>query len=190
MPEAWFEEELFEKRHAGQSPLQQGTYDGCRFSHCNLEGSDLGGFHFIDCRFEHCNLGNVKLNGTTLRDVMFVDCKMIGVAFDQCHEVFFDVQFERTILDLCSFHKRKMPGRKFYQCSLKEVDFSEADLTGVSFEGSDLLGAVFDQSRLGKADFRDARNIIIDPEKNQLKKAKFRLEGLPGLLLKYDLEIS
>jgi uncharacterized protein YjbI with pentapeptide repeats len=100
------------------------------------------------------------------------------------------VQFERTVLDLSVFHRRKMAGKKFHDCSLKEVDFSEADLTGASFEGSDLQGAIFDQAKLGKADFRKALNFIIDPEKSQVKKARFSLEGLPGLLTKYDLDIS
>ncbi|MCU0382350.1 MAG: pentapeptide repeat-containing protein [Chitinophagaceae bacterium] len=190
MPDAWFEDEFFEKRDTGQEPLLPGTYDGCRFSHCNMEGSDFAGFHFIDCRFEHCNLGNVKLAGTSLRNVLIVECKMIGVAFDQCHEVFFDVQFERSVLDLSVFHRRKMAGKKFHDCSLKEVDFSEADLSGASFEGSDLQGALFDLAKLGKADFRKALNYIIDPEKSQVKKARFSLEGLPGLLTKYDLDIS
>jgi uncharacterized protein YjbI with pentapeptide repeats len=190
MQESWFEDQLFEKLDASRETLVPGTYDGCRFVQCNLEGADLSGFHFIDCRFEHCNLGNAKLTGTSLRDVLFIHCKMIGLAFDQCHDVFFDVQFDHCILDFSNFHLRKLAGKKFIHCSLKESDFTEADLTGASFEGADLQGAVFDQARLGKADFRNALNFIIDPEKSQAKKAKFSLEGLPGLLTKYELDIS
>jgi hypothetical protein len=40
-----------------------------------------------------------------------------------------------------------------------------------------------------KADFRSAFNYSINPEINRIKKAKFSLTGLQGLLGKYDIEI-
>jgi len=43
---------------------------------------------------------------------------------------------------------------------------------------------------LEKADFREATNYFIDPEKNRIKKAKFSLNGLPGLLIPYDIIIE
>jgi fluoroquinolone resistance protein len=43
---------------------------------------------------------------------------------------------------------------------------------------------------LEKADFRTAYNYSIDPEKNRIKKAKFSIFGVTGLLDKYDIEIE
>jgi hypothetical protein len=43
---------------------------------------------------------------------------------------------------------------------------------------------------LKKADLRTAYNYHIDPESNKLKKAKFSLQGLPGLLDKYGIDIE
>jgi hypothetical protein len=43
---------------------------------------------------------------------------------------------------------------------------------------------------LENSDFRTAHNFIVDPDKNKIKKAKFSVSGLPGLLLKYGLQIS
>ena len=43
---------------------------------------------------------------------------------------------------------------------------------------------------LEKADFRSAVYYSIDPESNHIAKAKFSLDGLPGLLLRYDLKIE
>ena len=49
--------------------------------------------------------------------------------------------------------------------------------------------ARFGSTILAKADFTTAINLMLDPEMNTLKKAKFSVNGLPGLLLKYDLKI-
>ena len=40
------------------------------------------------------------------------------------------------------------------------------------------------------ADFTTAHNYSIDPEINKIKKAKFSLSQLPGLLDKYDIVIN
>lgn len=73
---------------------------------------------------------------------------------------------------------------------LQEVDFSEADLTAAIFENCDLQGATFDKTILERADFRTARNYSIDPEANSIRKAKFTLEGVTGLLNKYNIDIE
>jgi fluoroquinolone resistance protein len=43
---------------------------------------------------------------------------------------------------------------------------------------------------LEKADLRTAYNYSIDPSINKIKKAKFSLPGVVGLLSKYDIEIE
>lgn len=47
----------------------------------------------------------------------------------------------------------------------------------------------FDNTILEKVDLSSSSNYIIDPEKNRIKKAKFSLLGISGLLRKYDIEI-
>jgi fluoroquinolone resistance protein len=78
----------------------------------------------------------------------------------------------------------------FKDCSMKEVDFVEADLTGASFRNCDLGRAVFSRTNLQKADFRTAFNFSIDPEKNKLKKARFSLQNVTGLLGKYGIVVE
>ena len=75
-------------------------------------------------------------------------------------------------------------------CSLHEVEFTEADLNNASFDNCDLFRATFRNTILESADFRTAYNYSIDPEVNRLKKAKFSLAGIVGLLDKYDIEIE
>lgn len=52
------------------------------------------------------------------------------------------------------------------------------------------LRAVFQQTNLEKTDFTTAYNFVFDPESNRMRKARFSVYGLPGLLEKYGLEIE
>ena len=73
---------------------------------------------------------------------------------------------------------------------MQETDFAECDLTEAVFNNCDLMNAIFDSTILIKADLRTAFNFSINPEQNNIKKAKFSINGLPGLLGKYDIEIE
>ncbi|GHU58990.1 hypothetical protein FACS189411_15280 [Bacteroidia bacterium] len=83
-----------------------------------------------------------------------------------------------------------MKNTRFKNTQLQEVDFVEADLTGSIFENCDLTRTIFERTILEKADFRTSYNYSLDPEANRIKKAKFSLTGLPGLLSKYNIEIG
>ena len=48
----------------------------------------------------------------------------------------------------------------------------------------------FYQTNIEECDFRTAYHFSIDPENNQVKKAKFSANGLAGLLDKYQLKID
>ncbi len=73
---------------------------------------------------------------------------------------------------------------------MQETDFAEADLTNAIFDTCNLEQANFDRTTLEKADFRSSYNYTIDPEINRVKKAKFSVFGISGLLTKYDIEIE
>ena len=78
----------------------------------------------------------------------------------------------------------------FKDSNLLEVEFTEADLSGVTFDNCNLQRAIFDQSKLEKTNFKSAFNFSINPSNNYIRKAKFSLQGLKGLLEQYDLEID
>ena len=77
----------------------------------------------------------------------------------------------------------------FDHCSIQEASFVDADLSEARFVECDLSQAIFQNTILEKADFQTAHNYSINPEINKIKKAKFALAGLPGLLQKYDIGI-
>jgi uncharacterized protein YjbI with pentapeptide repeats len=98
--------------------------------------------------------------------------------------------FEVCNLNLSSFYKLKLKNMRFVNCTLHEVDFTEADLTASLFENCDLQRTLFANTNLEKADFRTAFNYSIDPELNRIKKARFSMPGVLGLLSKYNIDIE
>ena len=58
------------------------------------------------------------------------------------------------------------------------------------FDETDLKSAVFNRTNLQAANFLTAFNYSIDPEMNNIRKAKFSTQGIHGLLAKYDIKIE
>jgi len=132
----------------------------------------------------------VKLNHCQLNNIHFKECKLIGINFSACLDFLFEVRFENCVLDYASFARKKMGKTAFLNTSMKNVDLSESDLTKATFTHADLNGALFDRTILKEADLTTAINYSIDPEQNNIKKAKFSLHGVAGLLHKYDITIE
>jgi len=189
MERTYIEDKDFEQIDFSVKKLAEGDYENCVFTNCNFSNTDLSRISFSECSFLDCNLSMVKLTGTTLRDIQFKGCKLLGLHFEDCSDFLFTVSFENCILNLSSFYKRKLKKTIFKNTSLHEVDFTEADLSLAQFDNCDLLGATFVNTILEKADLRTAYNYSIDPEMNRIKKAKFSMSGIAGLLNKYDIEI-
>ena len=186
---AFFTDSVFERKDFREAPPEKGEYEQCQFVHCDFSNADLSGILFIDCSFSDCNLSLVVLAKTCFRDVTFTDCKLWGLHFEHADPFGFSVSFARCSLNHSSFYQMKLKKMVFTSCSLLEVDFAEADLNGAVFGDCDLAGAVFDRSNLEKADFRSALHYSIDPAANKIRKAKFSMPGVIGLLDKYDIEI-
>jgi fluoroquinolone resistance protein len=190
MSKTYIEEKTFKGEDYSEAEFPKGDYENCTFNGCNFSGTDLSEVVFSECEFIACNMSIAKMAKTALRDVKFKDCKMLGLHFENCSEFLFAVDFEKCILNFSCFYKRNLKKTKFRNSTLQEADFTEADLTGALFDSSDLGLAVFDNTVLEKADLRTAYNYAIDPDSNRIKKAKFSMSGIAGLLHKYDIEID
>ena len=184
------ENQTFDKINFTASPLPKGEYELCVFNSCDFSNTDLADIKFIDCEFHHCNLSLAGLTKTALREVKFIDCKMLGLLFYNCNDYGFAIRFDGCNLNHCSFYQRKIKKSVFANSKLNEADFTECDLTGAVFDQCDLLNAKFENTLLEKADFRTSFNYSIDPDQNYIKKAKFSLSGITGLLDKYDIDIE
>lgn len=182
------EDTIFEDRDIDENPLPAGEYEACTFKNCNFSGVDLSGYAFIDCIVVDSDWSLAKLTRTVLRDLRFNGCKLMGLHFADCAAISFSA--DNCLINHSSFYGLKMKKTNFHHSQLVEADFTECDLTGAVFAGCNLDRALFDRTILEKADFRTAYNYTIDPEKNTLKKAKFSVAGLPGLLRKYNIDIE
>ena len=184
------EDKTFTKITAEAFTSRKSTFENCKFINCDLSYADLSGMVFIDCYFEGCNLSLIKLSDTGLQNIQFKDCKLTGADFSKSRDFLFEVNFNNCILDNAIFYKKKNKGAKFTDCSMVETDFTEADLTDTQFINCNLNRAFFNRTILKNADLRTSYNFIIDPDINNVKKARFSVHGLAGLLAKYDIWIE
>ncbi len=190
MNQSYFESKTFSRTSFIQNPPEKGEYENCIFKDCDFSGCDLTGIVFMECSFEGCNLSLAKISNAAFQEIRFKTSKLLGLHFENCNTFLFSIDFDHCVLNLSSFYKLSLKRTKFRECSIQEVDFSETDLSGSSFDGCDLTGALFDNTNLEKTDFRTAVQYTIDPEKNRMKKARFSLAGVEGLLAKYGIQIE
>lgn len=190
MASTFYEDQTFEQTVYTGTIAAKGEFVHCNFNNCDFTSFDLGKWELEDCVFTQCNFTMAQVRKTKMRDVRFKNCKLMGLDFSGCDEFLFSVSFENCQLDYASFFGRKMKKTKFISCSMRETNLEEADFSQAIFDHCDLLAASFVQTNLEQADLRTALNYGIDPEQNKIKKAKFSVQGLPGLLTKYDIEIE
>jgi fluoroquinolone resistance protein len=190
MERQYIEDKHFEGNDFTMSAFEPGNYEHCRFINCNFAEVNLSGINFLECYFDGCNLGMTKLGKTGFREIKFTGCKLLGLHFDHCNRIGLAMEFDNCILNLSSFYQLKLKGTIFTNSILHEVDLAEADLSNTVFDNCDLKGTMFDNTNIEHADFRTAYNYSIDPAKNKIKKAKFSMQGLIGLLDKYDIVIE
>jgi fluoroquinolone resistance protein len=190
MQTVYTEDKIFDKNDFTKLPLSKGEYENCTFKHCNFTENDLSDFKFMDCEFIGCNLSLAKMHRAALQGIKFKDCKMLGLRFDTCADFNLSFSFDNCTLNHSSFYKIKIKKTVFKNSQLQETDFTECDVTGSLFDNCDLTNATFAFTILEKADLRTSYNYSIDPEKNRVKKARFSLQGVTGLLDKYDIEIE
>lgn len=186
----YFDGRLFTALRAFVAAERDAVFCGCTFKECNFQGADLASFSFEDCVFADCNLSLIQVAGTAFKGVKFERCKMEGINFFDCCRTVLSMRFLQCDLRCASFAGLPLKRTDFTDCSVREAVFSKADLSGSSFTRCDLARAVFQQTNLEKTDFTTAYNFVFDPESNRMRKARFSVYGLPGLLEKYGLEIE
>jgi fluoroquinolone resistance protein len=190
MSKTYTQDKHFNGEDFSEERLPKGEYENCTFNNCVFAHSNLSEVSFTDCSFENCDLSMAKLKHTSFRDVTFTSCKLLGLRFDDCNPFLLSFSFEGCILNFSSFFRLKLKKTVFRDCRMQEVELVEADLSQSVFAACDLSGAVFEKTLLEGADLGTAMNYTIDPETNRIAKAKFALDGLPGLLAKYRIVVK
>jgi uncharacterized protein YjbI with pentapeptide repeats len=125
-----------------------------------------------------------------MKNINFVDCKLMGVGFSLCDDFAFSASFIRCNLDYCYFINKNLKNTRFTDCSIRDANFAGADLSNIIFNRCDFTHTLFEKTVLEQTSFVSSFNYSINPEINKLKKTKFSVEGLRGLLDKYDIIIE
>lgn len=180
--------EIISNSNSLSRPSEREDYEKCEFVNCTL--TDISNLNFINCTFKNCNLSNCKVNNAKLQGVEFVDCKLLGLNFFQAKDFAFEVYFEKCLLDYASFDSKKLNKSEFSHCKMHEVNFTNADLSKSLFNDCDLYETVFAKTNLSGLDFTSSSNFAIDPEINNIKKAKFLSQDLFRLLTRHDIIIE
>jgi fluoroquinolone resistance protein len=190
MGEVFIENKTYDRVDYTEIGFMKGEYENCTFSNCDFSKGSFAYSRFIDCTFLGCNLSLVHLTETIFRDTRFNNSKMLGLLFQDCNKPGLSFAFEHCILNHSSFYRTTIKKTLFKNCQLQETDWTDCDLTACNFEHCDLKDAKFENTNLEKVDFRTAFNYSFDPASNRIRKAKFSIMGVPGLLKKYDIEID
>jgi uncharacterized protein YjbI with pentapeptide repeats len=105
-------------------------------------------------------------------------------------QTFTGINFQKTTFEKGEYENCSFINCDFSNTDLSEVIFIDCRFTGPAFDNCDLAGATFDNTNLEKTNFATAFNYSIDPERNRIKKAKFSVPVVLGLLNKYDIAIE
>lgn len=186
----YFDGEQFVSLTAFPAAAPNAVFSACTFKQCRMQTGSLSSYSFENCVFEECDLSLMAVRSTAFKQVRFQQCKMEGINFFDCCRTVLEMRFEGCNLRYSSFAQLPLRHTEFIDCSLREVSFLKTDLLGASFTRCDLARAVFLQSNLEKADFSSAYNFTLDPDVNRMRKARFSVYGLPGLLEKYGIEVE
>lgn len=184
----YFSDESFTKNNFLE--IVKADYEQCDFVGCDFSDFNFSGFKFSQCRFVDCNLSLAKLGDTALREVEFQNCKMLGLRFEDCNQFGFSIDVKMSLLTHASFYQMDLRKCRFEETDFEGVDFTEANLVKLKFNDCNFKAAIFLNSNLESVDFREAFNFVINPEENNVKKAKFSRENVLGLLQHLDIVIK
>ncbi len=186
-----FDDQVFQSLELDEGAIiSSKEFTGCEFRHCRLSHLSLIQCRFENCRFFNCDLSLTNLNQSSFQDVEFTECKLLGINWVLGSSLFFSASFLKSYLDNSAFTGMSLVGTSFCDCRMREVDFAEADLGRADFSGSDLGGSLFFNTNLSKADFRSASSYAFDPQQNIVKKARFSIPEVIGLLKPFDILID
>ncbi|WP_335966423.1 pentapeptide repeat-containing protein [Galbibacter sp. PAP.153] len=190
MYDRFFGDNEYKGQNFQQAALEKGEYDNCPFYNCNFKQSDITNVSFTECSFHDCDFSMANIKNSAFKEVHFYNCKLMGLHFDTCNPFLLSFNFEDCILNFSSFYKLKLKKMLFKKCSMEQVDFTETDLTECVLDNCNLENAIFHNTVLRAADLSTSYNMTIDPEINQLQKAKFSTKGALSLLKKYNIKIE
>lgn len=188
-------EQEYEKVHfRGHSYTPRGItsviFDHCLFTRCDFSEAEIKKCRFEHCLFIDCNLNVTKLTDSQFEQTVFISCRLSGIDWSLCNtKIGFTIRCLRCDLSYGVFDKMDISENKFSRCKCHEVAFNEVKARKCNFRHSDFTRAQFQKSLLIGADFRHAKNYILNPFENICKDAKFHYPEVLGLLRPFEVQV-
>ncbi|WP_377642901.1 pentapeptide repeat-containing protein [Oryzobacter terrae] len=173
--------------------LANAELEGCRLDGSVLEKAVLRGCRFTEVTFTGCNLSMVDLAGSRFTDCRFVECKALAVAWSRADAAPLSQRpwdMERCRLDLGSFRDTELPGARFLDCSMREVDLGGADLQRAELLRCDLTGATLVGTDLREASLVGSLGYAFDPADNRVRGLRVDAPGAGGILRAIGLVVD
>ncbi len=190
----YYADQLFSDLQQEGVDVKAVTFQECSFVHCALGEIIFRNCRFVDCTFLECDLSLAGVPGSVFSAVRFDACKLIGVDWTQADwdtvRLGRPFDFYNCTLNHATFIGLDLSSIQFKDCLAVDVDFRESTLAKACFGGTDLDQSLFANTDLSHADFRGARNYLINPAANKLKRARFALPEAMALLYAMDIMLT
>ena len=187
-------DKVFTNINVSKTHLTHSAFEGCQFKGCDLSDTTIEHCKFVDCEFISCNVSMAQFKFSAFSEVVFDDSKLVGINWTQVKwpniRLTSPIKLYRSNISQSSFYDLELTEISIEDCKAHEVDFREADLSCGIFSQTDFSGSLFMHTKLHGADFRDAINYYIDPNQNEINKAKFSMPDAINLLQAFDIEIE
>lgn len=184
----------FSDLHYPSATIQNKVFENCKFINANFTEAKFIGCKFVDCEFKSCNLSAAQFDDSSFSEVTFYESKIIGVNWTKLKwpaiKLSSPFQFYKSNISHSSFYSLELRELIIEACKAHDVDFRTADLTDANFVLTDFERSQFMHTTLYSADFTDAINYHIDPNKNDIRKAKFSMPDVINLLHHFEIEIQ
>lgn len=183
-----FEKQVFEDLALERVDLGKLELTGCVFRRCKLGETRWRHSRLEDCVFEHCDLTRAELMGTSMHDVTFKSSKLMGLDFSHLAKRP-SMSFEDCNLRYASFVGLTLRKTQFARCAIRETNFFETDLSEARFDDCVFTGTRFEGCVLRGARFPGARDLFVDPARNQVKDMYIPLETALLLASFYEMRV-
>lgn len=182
--------DFYNKTIEHKSSLKKGLHTETIIKNCRFSESDWRGLRFQSCLFLNCSLEFINMDGTGLMDAQFRECKLTGIDFNKCQSILFDISFDKCRLLSCNFSGLPMTGSVWKHSRFEECFFNESILKKSEFSESSFYKSEFFHCDLSGSDFSEARDYLINPTHNTIKKAKFSYPHVLGLLEAFEINVT
>jgi len=189
-----YNDQEFKELNLDGTKINSSEFIDCEFINCSFVESEFKQCRFVNCDFKYCDLSLSKVPGSLFNYTCFENSKIIGVNWAQADWPISDlgqpISFLKSAINHSTFIGLSLKSIQIIDCAAVDVDFREADLSKSDFSGSDLSESLFIHTNLSEANLSQARNYLIDPGLNDLKKAKFSLPEAMSLLYNMDIILT